>query len=406
MFSVRKNLKVSPESSGAVRSRLAVALAARAHTYKGEVFLMVRVTAAGSSGATQIGVTGIGAYVPPLVRTYRETAKAVKMSEQWVLERTGIRQRYMAEAEQATSDLAAHAVRSALTSAGLSAEQLDLIIVGTTTPDEICPSTACRVQALVGARRAVALDVSAACSSWLFGIQVARQWLATNDDIEHAVVVGSEVYSRFLDFSDRATASLFGDGAAATVLSRVPRTEGFGLITLASDGTQAEHAFIPGGGSRRPASEATLRERAHAVRMDGRAARMFVYEVFPQMIDQSLSSAGLKPEDIKVVISHQPNPVLLRKAYAKTGLPEERLVVIGGQVGNLGAGSLPYALAQAAAEGRLQPGDKALIVAFGAGLTWGSTILTWSGAAVPDPASFGHVRKRRTPPAVRNTPRP
>ncbi|WP_129312266.1 ketoacyl-ACP synthase III [Streptomyces sp. L2] len=352
---------------------------------------MARTTAAGASVPAHIGVTGIGAYLPPLIRTHRDTAAAVGMPEQWVLERTGIKTRYVAEAEQATSDLAAQAVQAALTSGGLSAEQLGLIIVGTTTPDEICPSTACRVQAMVGARRAVALDVSAACSSWLFGIKVAQQWLAANDDIEHAVVVGSEVYSRFLDFSDRATASLFGDGAAATLLSRVPEAEGFSHITLASDGTQAEHAFIPGGGSRRPASETTLRERSHTVRMDGRAARMFVYEVFPQMIDQALSSADLKPDDIKVVISHQPNPVLLRKAYAKTGLPEDRLIVIGERVGNLGAGSLPYALAQAAAEGRLEPGDKALIVAFGAGLTWGSTVLTWSGAAVPDPALFGYA---------------
>jgi len=310
------------------------------------------------------------------------------MTEQWVLERTGIRQRHIAKSEQATSDLAAEAVRAALSSAGIGADQLDLIIVGTTTPDEICPSTACRVQALVGAQRAVALDVAAACSSWLFGIQVAKQWLTTNTDIEHAVVVGSEVYSRFLDFSDRATAALFGDGAAATVLSRVPQTEGFGPITLGSDGTQAEHAWIPGGGSRRPASAITVRDRAHAVHMDGRAARVFVHDVFPQMIDQALSASGVKPEDVKVVVSHQPNPVLLRKAYARTGLPEDRLIVIGERVGNLGAGSLPYALAQASAEGRLQTGDAVLLVAFGAGLTWGSTTLIWSGATIGDPSPF------------------
>ncbi|WP_370252286.1 3-oxoacyl-ACP synthase III family protein [Streptomyces sp. V4I8] len=348
-------------------------------------------------------MTGIGAYVPPKVRTYQDTAVAVGMPEQWVLERTGIRQRHVADDEQATSDLAAAAVRAALKSADLSAEQLGLIIVGTTTPDEICPSTACRVQALVGARHAVALDVSAACSSWLFGIKVAQQWLATNDDVEHAVVVGSEVYSRFLDFSDRATASLFGDGAAATVLSRVPaghllrhqsrgedpgHAGGFGPIILGSDGTHAEHAWIPAGGSRRPASDTTLADRDHAVHMDGRAARVFVHEVFPQMIDQALSSSGVKPEDIKVVASHQPNPVLLRKAYARTGLSEDRLVVIGDRVGNLGAASLPYALAQAAAEGRVQRGDTILIVAFGAGLTWGSTTLTWSGATIGDPSPF------------------
>lgn len=325
-----------------------------------------------------IGVVGIGTYLPPVVRNLQDIAQAVRMPEQWVTERTGIQQRYEALPEQATSDLAAEAVRAALDSAGLSAAQLDLLVVGTTTPDEIGQATACRVQHLVGATRAVAMDVSAACSSWLFGARIAHDWLAARGGC--AAVVGCEVYSRFLDHNDRATAVLFGDGAAATVLGPVPHPQGFGPITLASDGARAGHAHIPAGGSRRPASAQTVRANDHSVRMDGRAARDFVYDIFPRMTSEALLAARVKPDQIDAVVAHQPNPVLLRKAYANTGLPEDRLIVIGQEVGNLGAASLPYSLAQAAAQGRLRTGSKILVVAFGAGLTWGNTVLTWSGA--------------------------
>ncbi|MFJ3176725.1 3-oxoacyl-ACP synthase III family protein [Streptomyces roseus] len=335
-----------------------------------------------------IGVTGIGVYTPSSIRTYQDTAMAVNMPEQWVLSRTGIHQRHVAGDQQATSDLAAAAAQAALASAGLSAEEIGLIVLGTTTPDEPCPATACRVQALLDARNAVALDVSGACSSWLFGVKVAQEWMASDTRVRHAVVIGSEVYSRFLDFSDRATSVLFGDGAAATVLSRVPDSEGFAPITLASDGTRADYACIPAGGSRHPASTGTLRGGAHYVHMDGRAARVFVNEIFPQLIEEALSSAGVESSKITAVVAHQPNPVLLRKAYANTGMPEDKLIVIGDRVGNLGAGSIPYALAQAVVEKRLRVGDKLLLLAFGAGLTWGSAVLTWSGATLRDPTRF------------------
>ncbi|MFJ8605434.1 3-oxoacyl-ACP synthase III family protein [Streptomyces shenzhenensis] len=330
---------------------------------------------------TSIGITGIGTYLPPRVRTFADTATMVGMPEQWVLERTGIRSRHVADEDQATSDMAAQAVSSALMSAGLTAEQLGLILVATTTPDEPCPSTACRVQGLIGAGQAVAMDVAAACSGWLFAAKVAQAWLTSNPEVEHAVVVGSETYSRFLNPGDRATAALFGDGAAATVVSRVAGGEGFAPIILGSDGSRGDFAWIPGGGSRIPASAETVRERSHTVHMDGRAARVFVYEVFPKLVAEALARTGTHPEELAAVVAHQPNPVLLRRAYANTALPPDKLVVTGDRVGNLGAGALPHALNEAAVSKKLVPGDKVLMVAFGAGLTWGSTVLTWSGTA-------------------------
>jgi len=277
--------------------------------------------------------------------------------------------------------MAAHAVLNAIAAAGIAVQQVGLLLVATTTPDEPCPATACRVQALIGARHAVAMDVSAACSGWLFATKVAQSWLAVNPDVEHAVVVGSETYSRFLDADDRATASLFGDGAAATVISRVAPGEGFGPIALGSDGTRAEFAWIPAGGSRMPSSQETVRRRQHSVHMDGRAARIFVEDIFGKLAIEALNRTKTNPTEISAVVAHQPNPVLLRKAYCRTALPPDRLVVTGDDVGNLGAGALPHGLVKAATEHNLSPGDKILMIAFGAGLTWGTTVLTWSGAA-------------------------
>lgn len=237
---------------------------------------------------------------------------------------------------QATSDLAAQAARAALESAGLLPEQVGLLLLATTTPDELSPATACRVQALLGANNAVAMDITAGGSGWLFAAKTAQAWLAINPEVEHAV--------------------------------------------LASDGTQAEHVWIPAGGSRRPASDETVRERIHTIHMDGRASHAFTHEVFPRRVEETLSMNGMQPDQLAAVVACEPNPVLLRKAYAETPLPADQLIVASDQVGDLSAAGLPYALAQAAASDKLQPGDKVLMVALGAGLTWGSTILCWSGA--------------------------
>ncbi|GAA2135793.1 ketoacyl-ACP synthase III [Kitasatospora kazusensis] len=329
------------------------------------------------------GILGTGAYLPPIIRTNNDVAAGSGVSPEWILERTGVRRRHYAAPGQACSDLAAQAVRAALDCAGIDPGQLDLLVLATSTPDELGPSTACRVQALLGARQAVAFDVAAACSGWLFGVRVARDWLAADPGARYAAVVGCEVYSPFIDPADRATAVLFADGAAAAVLGPVAPGEGLGAVVLGSDGDHAGEVLIPAGGSRRPATAATLADGGHRIAMNGRAVRDFIVDIVPRAVHTALQRAGLTLDQIDLVVTHQPNPVLLRAVGGSLGLGPDRLVVIGEEVGNIGAGSLPFGLAHAAADGRMKPGDRVLLIAFGAGLTWGSTVLTWSGTARP-----------------------
>ena len=218
---------------------------------------------------------------------------------------------------------------------------------------------------------------SAACTGWLFGTRVAVDRLRAGSGEQYAAVVGVEVYSRFLDGADRATAVLFGDGAGATILGRVPPGKGFCEIGLGSDGQRADDVLIPAGGSRLPASVATVRKGAHLISMDGGAVRDFILETFPKLANDALQRSGLRADQINAIIAHQPNPLLLRRACAEAGFDTDRLVIVGDEVGNIGAGSVPYGLAKAASDARLRPGDRVLIVGFGAGMTWGSTVLTW-----------------------------
>ncbi|MFJ9853732.1 3-oxoacyl-ACP synthase III family protein [Streptomyces sp. NPDC101150] len=360
--------------------------------------------------APRIGVLGMGTYLPRSRRTNEEVAADVGVTPEWITERTGVHTRHVAAPGEAASDLAAAAVRAATAAAGIDLDQLDVLILATSTPDELGPSTACRVQALTGARNAVALDVSAACSGWLFATRVAHNWLAGDPCTRYAAVVGVEAYSKFLDPADRGTAVLFADGAAACVLGPVRDDGGYGGhggfggfddFALGSDGTGAHHVLIPAGGSRVPASPSTLDRHQHTIHMDGRAVRDFITEIFPRVVTESLTRNRLRLRDIDVFITHQPNPVLLRSLGDRIGIPRERLVIVGGEVGNIGAASTPYALAGAAAGGLLEPGSRVLIAAFGAGVTWGSALLTWTGASV---IRLGPTRLTRSVPSPHPTP--
>jgi 3-oxoacyl-[acyl-carrier-protein] synthase-3 len=341
------------------------------------------------SPAPSIGVLATGTCLPERILTNDEVAEAAGVDPEWIVQRTGVLRRHIAEPAQAASDLAAEAVRKALTAAGLPASALGLLVLATSTPDELGPSTACRVQALVGADQAVAFDVAAACSGWLFAARVAHDWLRSGTGERYAAVVGVEVYSRFVDPADRATAVLFADGAAATILGPVEGGKGFASIRLGSDGTAAGDVLIPAGGSRLPASPQTLADRRHKVHMDGKAVRDFILRIFPEVLGDALTRNGLRLTDIDLLISHQPNPLLLRRAALDAGVPEDRVVIVGHEIGNIGAASIPYALATADHDGRLRTGSRVLVTAFGAGLTWGSTVLTWTRAqrrgAVPAP---------------------
>ncbi|MFR9757780.1 3-oxoacyl-ACP synthase III family protein [Streptomyces sp. TR06-5] len=325
-------------------------------------------------------MVGTGACVPERVVSNAEVAARCGVSAAWIEARTGVRERHQAAGGEAASDLAAEAVRRAVKDAGISVEDVGLLVLATSTPDELGPSTACRVQALLGAERAVAFDVAAACTGWLFGARVAHDYLAADavwrEGARYAVVVGVEVYSRFLNPSDRATSVLFADGAAATVLG--PSSGGFQPIWLGSDGNAAGDVLIPAGGSRRPASQDTLAGLEHTVHMDGRAVRDFILDIFDVAAGEALRRAGLQRSGVDLVVTHQPNPALLRKAAADAGFRDEQVVVTGDEVGNIGAASLPYALTRAVASGRVRPGGRLLLVGFGAGVTWGSTVLTWA----------------------------
>ncbi|GAB2825129.1 3-oxoacyl-ACP synthase III family protein [Streptomyces daliensis] len=351
------------------------------------------------SEATRIGVLGTGTYLPRRRRSNDEVAHALGVTPDWIAERTGVSNRHVAAEGEAASDLAAAAVRSAAAAAGIDADQLDLVVVATSTPDELGPSTACRVQALIGARNAVALDVGAACSGWLFAARVARDWLGGERRAHYAAVVGVEAYSKFLDPHDRGTALLFADGAAATILGPVPQTGGaprpggFEEITLGSDGTKAHHVLIPAGGSRLPATPESLATNQHMISMDGRAVRDFIVDIFPRLLHEMLARHRLDLSDIDAFVTHQPNPVLLRGIGENLGIPAERQVIVGDEVGNIGAASAPYALATAASRGLLTPGGRVLLAVFGAGVTWGSALLTWSGASA---IRVGHTGARHT----------
>ncbi|MFD8396272.1 3-oxoacyl-ACP synthase III family protein [Streptomyces sp. NPDC059680] len=337
-----------------------------------------------------IGVLGMGTYLPAHCRSNEEVAaRSGGVTAPWIARRTGVLSRHVAAPHEAASDLAAVAVRRALSAAGLEADQVDLIVLGSGTPDEIGSATACRVQALTGASRAVALDVTAACAGWVFGARVARDWLLADSSARYAVVVGVEVFSRFLSPCDRSTLVLFGDGAAAAVLGPVPADGGFRDFRLGSDGAGADLVRIPAGGSRDPASISTVESGGHTVQMRGQHITSYVSSAFPRVVSEVLARNNLGVKDIDVYANHQPNPVLLTNLAEQAGIPMDRLVIVGDTVGNIGAASAPYALAAAAARDQLKPGSRVLITAYGAGLTWAGALLTWTGAPVCHQESGG-----------------
>ncbi|PRW63680.1 3-oxoacyl-ACP synthase [Actinopolyspora mortivallis] len=325
-----------------------------------------------------IGILGLGAYLPETVRTNEEIAPAAGVTVEWIEQRTGVMQRRVAERDQATSDLAAEAASRALTSAGIDASRIGMLVLGTSTLDELGPATACRVQHRIGAAGAVAFDVNAACSGFVFGLRIAHDWLAHQPRGQYALVVGAELYSTFLDSSDRGTAVLFGDGAGAAVVGPVSPERGVLHTSLGSDGGQADQVLIPGGGSRIPASRESLSAGKHTIFMNGRSVRDFITEMFPRVVDEACTAAGIGIADLDVVVPHQPNPLLLRSLSERTGLPEEKTVILGDRVGNVGAASIPVALTHAVARGRVSDGDHVLLPTFGAGVTWGSCLLRWS----------------------------
>ncbi len=323
-----------------------------------------------------ISITGVGAYAPARVLTNDDLSEMMDTSDDWIVERTGIRERRIADDKQALSDLALPAARDALEQAGVPGPEVDLIIVATVTPDMAFPSAGAIIADELGADDAGAYDLSAGCTGFMYAIAQAYGMLAAG--LAHrALVVGGDVLSRILDWSDRRTAILFGDGAGAVVLQRVSEG-GFLGFELGADGSGGPQLFLPAGGSRAPATAETVAEHKHFVQMNGREVFKFATRVLVSSAQKVLVECGKSVDDVDVYIPHQANVRIMDHAAEKLGIPREKMVVNVDRYGNTSSGSIPLALADAQADGRLQDGALVLMTGMGAGLTWGSGLIEWT----------------------------
>ncbi|WP_018883543.1 beta-ketoacyl-ACP synthase III [Paenibacillus massiliensis] len=323
-----------------------------------------------------VGIIGTGKYVPEKVLTNSDLEKIVETSDEWIVSRTGIRERHIAAPEQATSDLAYEAAVRALASAGLTAEELDLIIVATITPDMAFPSTACILQDKLGAKGAAAFDLSAACSGFVYGLATANGFIQTGM-YKNALIIGADCLSRITDYTDRNTCVLFGDGAGAVVIGEVPEGRGFKSFDLGAEGAGGGLLKLEAGGSRLPATTETIENKLHYIYMNGREVFKFAVRVMASATDVVLEKAGYAKEDIDIFVPHQANIRIIQSAMQRLELPAEKVVVNVDKYANTSAASIPLALVEAAEEGRIKEGDRVLMVGFGGGLTWGASVLVW-----------------------------
>lgn len=326
---------------------------------------------------THVAITGTGAYTPARVLTNADLEKMVDTSDEWIFTRSGIRERRIAADNEYTSDMAAQAAQNALAAAGLAPDALEMIIIGTATPDMAFPNTGCLVQRLIGAKNAFCMDLSAACSGFLYSLDTAAAFIKAGR-VQNALVIGAEKLSAIVDWQDRNTCVLFGDGAGAVVLQKRAGPGGLLTSVLGSDGNLSDLLQVPGGGSRNPASEQTVRDRLHYIRMTGREVFKHAVNNMVQAAKTALDQAGLKVEDIACVIPHQANSRIVEAISDRFGGNRDKFFVNLDKYGNTSAASIPVALDEAVRSGRIQRGDKVLLVAFGGGFTWGAVIVEWS----------------------------
>lgn len=323
-----------------------------------------------------VGVLGAGAYLPRRLLRNAELERMVATSDDWIVTRTGIRERHIAAPDQATSDLAVEAGRRALAQARLEADELELILLATATPDQISPATVCHVQRGLGAVRAAGFDVNAACSGFVNAL-VTGHSLVASGGFANALVIGADTLSSITDYQDRESCVLFGDGAGALVIG--PGGEG-GMILdhiVGIDGKGADLIAVPAGGSREPASHATVDRRAHFLHMQGRRVFRFAVAKICELALEMTARNGLSLGDVDLLVPHQANRRILEAATSTLGLDPERMFVNVDRCGNTSNASIPMALDEAVRTGRLERGMLVLLVAFGGGLTWGATLLRW-----------------------------
>ncbi len=324
-----------------------------------------------------VGILGIGSYVPEKILTNYDLEKIVDTSDAWITERTGIKQRHIAADHEATSDLAYQAAVAALEDAQVKAEDLDLIICGTASPDYAFPSVACLVQDRLGASKAGAFDLGAGCSGFVYSLAVASQMIATGL-YEKILIIGAETLSRIMNWQDRNTCVIFGDGAGAAVVGVVE--EGLGVlgIDLGSDGSGAPYLYQPAGGSRQPASPATVEANGHTIHMNGREVFKFAIKILGRTSLKALAKAGLKPEQLDLLFCHQANLRIITAAAKRLRMPMEKVWVDVDRYANTSAASIPIALREAQDARLLHRGDNLLLCGFGAGLTWAAIVLKWA----------------------------
>ena len=322
-------------------------------------------------------ITSLGTYVPPRLLTNADLEKMVETSNEWIMERVGIRQRHIVEKGVATSDLAVKAAECALKKRGLSATDIEAIIVGTVTPDMFFPSTACLVQNKLGAKGAWGFDVSAACSAFVYALQCGVQYVSTGSH-QKVLVIGADVMSSIIDYQDRATCIIFGDGAGAVVVE--PAAEGEGVIDFMHevDGAGGVALNMPAGGSLNPASHETVEKRMHYVHQDGQAVFKFAVRKMAEVSEKILARNGFKGSDVNCFIAHQANRRIIAATADRLGLDQEKVIINIDEYGNTTAATIPLAMQTAVDQGKLKKGDLVLLAAVGAGFTVGATLLRWT----------------------------
>jgi 3-oxoacyl-[acyl-carrier-protein] synthase-3 len=331
--------------------------------------------ARGSRRPRRIGILGLGMHVPPKVLTNFDLERMVDTTDEWIRSRTGIQERHVADPGVTTSDIAYEAGRQALKQARLDPKRLELIVVATTTPDMLFPSTSCLVQQHLGAKNAVCFDLSAACSGSVFAMVTAQQYLLAGR-YRNALVIGAEVLSGFIDWTDRSTCVLFGDGAGACVMAPVSRG-GILATDMGSDGAAANLLYMPGGGSKHPPSHSSVDQRLHFLRMNGGEVFKLAVRRMADSAKRVMKDAGLEPAHVECFIPHQANTRIIEAVAKWANLPLQKVYMNLQRYGNTSAASSLIALYEAVQEGRIKPGDHVVMVVFGAGMTWGSLALQW-----------------------------
>jgi 3-oxoacyl-[acyl-carrier-protein] synthase-3 len=322
-------------------------------------------------------ITGLGTYVPPRVMTNKDFEKIVETSDEWILSRTGIRERHVVDKGVATSDLAAEAGRIALTRRGIDPQEIEAIIVATVTPDMLFPSTACLVQNKLGIKSVWGFDLSAACSAFVYALQTGAQFVMTGTH-KKVMVIGADVMSSILDYTDRATCILFGDGAGAVILE--PSEDDAGIIDFHHevDGSGGCSLYMPAGGSLNPASHETVDKKMHFVHQDGQAVFKYAVRKMGEACEKVLARNGVSAGDIDCFIPHQANKRIISATAERVGLKPESVIINIDRYGNTTAGTIPLAMQTAIEEGRLKKGDLVLLASVGAGFTVGATLLRWT----------------------------